>query len=75
MRGTRITLTTDIEALGTRHRAGDQGTVEEEHTDGYLTARMDDGRAAFPTRDEVHTRGALKGLGPAVPTVSTPRRN
>ncbi|MFJ4633054.1 hypothetical protein [Streptomyces sp. NPDC088847] len=56
MRGDRITLTTDIEALGTRHRAGDHGTVDEVHTDGHLTVRMDDGRPAFPTRDEVSTQ-------------------
>ena len=55
MRGTRITLTADIEALGTRHRAGDHGTVEEIHTDGHLTVRMDDGRRNFPAHDEVHT--------------------
>ncbi|MEU5713980.1 hypothetical protein [Streptomyces flaveolus] len=53
MRGTRITLTTDVEALGTRHHTGDQGTVEEVHTDGHLTVRMDDGRRNFPTKDEV----------------------
>ncbi|MFI8343962.1 hypothetical protein ACIF8W_28375 [Streptomyces sp. NPDC085639] len=55
MRGDRVTLTTDIEALGTRHKAGDQGTVEELHTGGHLTVRMDDGRTNFPTRDEVTT--------------------
>jgi hypothetical protein len=55
MRGSRITLTTDIEALGTRHHAGDQGTVDEVHTDGHLTVRMDDGRPAFSTQDEVTT--------------------
>ncbi|MFE1442954.1 hypothetical protein [Streptomyces sp. NPDC058739] len=55
MRGTRITLTTDIEALGTRHRAGEQGTVEEMHAGGHLTVGMDDGRRTFPTRDEVRT--------------------
>ncbi|MFJ4633586.1 hypothetical protein [Streptomyces sp. NPDC088847] len=55
MRGDRITLTTDIEALGTRHQAGDQGTVEGVHTDGHLTVRMDDGRRNFPTHDEVTT--------------------
>ncbi|MFI5945561.1 hypothetical protein ACIBCB_35690 [Streptomyces uncialis] len=55
MRGRRITLTTDVEALGTRHRAGDQGDVEEMHADGHLTVRMDDGRRAFPTEDEVTT--------------------
>ncbi|WP_329449217.1 hypothetical protein OG906_41080 (plasmid) [Streptomyces sp. NBC_01426] len=48
-------LTTNIEALGTRHQAGDQGTVEEVHTGGHLTVRMDDGRTNFPTRDEVTT--------------------
>ncbi|MFB7341229.1 hypothetical protein ACFRFJ_28275 [Streptomyces hydrogenans] len=53
MRGTRITLTTTVEALGNRHRAGEQGKVEETHTDGYLTVRMDDGRHNFPHRDEV----------------------
>ncbi|MFH8470945.1 hypothetical protein [Streptomyces sp. NPDC017991] len=53
MRGSRIKLITDIEALGARHRAGDLGTVEEVHTGGYLTVRMDDGRPNFPTRDEV----------------------
>ncbi|MFJ2271856.1 hypothetical protein ACIP4W_36500 [Streptomyces sp. NPDC088846] len=55
MRGDRITLTTDIEALGTRHQAGAQGTVEEVHTGGHLTVRMDDGRHNFPTYDEVTT--------------------
>nr|MDT0521296.1 hypothetical protein [Streptomyces sp. DSM 41633] len=55
MRGDRITLTTDIEALGTRHSAGDQGTVEEVHTGGHLTVRMDDGRTNFPAQDEVTT--------------------
>lgn len=55
MRGDRVTLTTDIEALGTRHQAGAQGTVEEVHTGGHLTVRMDDGRRNFPTRDEVTT--------------------
>lgn len=50
MRGDRVTLTTDIEALGTRHKAGDQGTVEELHTGGHLTVRMDDGRRNFPPR-------------------------
>ncbi|MGW6015584.1 hypothetical protein [Streptomyces sp. NPDC055210] len=53
MRGSRITLTNDIEALGTRHRAGDRGTVEEIHTCGHLTVRMDDGRPNFPTQEEV----------------------
>ncbi|MFH8470017.1 hypothetical protein [Streptomyces sp. NPDC017991] len=53
MRGSRITLTTDIEALGTRHRAGDRGTIEEVHAGGHLTVRMDDGRPNFPTEDEV----------------------
>ncbi|MDJ0385234.1 hypothetical protein [Streptomyces sp. G-G2] len=53
MRGDRITLTTDIEALGTRHQAGAQGTVEEVHTGGHLTVRMDDGSTNFPTRDGV----------------------
>ncbi|WP_158717550.1 hypothetical protein [Streptomyces sp. NRRL WC-3744] len=53
MRGIRITLTIDVDALGTRHRAGDQGTVEEVHTDGHLTVRMDNGRRNFPTHDEV----------------------
>ncbi|MFF5131028.1 hypothetical protein ACFY41_29405 [Streptomyces syringium] len=55
MRGDRVTLTTDIEALGTRHKAGDQGTVEEAHTGGHLTVRMDDGRTNFPTQGEVTT--------------------
>ncbi|MFH8558921.1 hypothetical protein ACH4FE_35765 [Streptomyces celluloflavus] len=55
MRGDRITLTTDIEALGHRHHAGDQGTVEEMHTGGGLVVRMDDGRHNFPTQDEVIT--------------------
>ncbi|MFJ3817781.1 hypothetical protein [Streptomyces sp. NPDC090056] len=53
MRGKRVTLTTGIEALGTRHRAGEQGTVTEVHTEGHLTVRMDDGRENFPTQDEV----------------------
>ncbi|WP_158070742.1 hypothetical protein [Streptomyces sp. CB00316] len=55
MRGTRIQLTADIEALGTRHKAGDQGTVEGVHTGGNLTVRMDDGRTTFPSQDEVTT--------------------
>jgi hypothetical protein len=55
MRGKRITLTTTVEALGTRHRAGEQGAVEEVHADGHLTVRMDDGRRTFPTGDEVTT--------------------
>ncbi|MFF3019721.1 hypothetical protein [Streptomyces sp. NPDC057939] len=55
MRGDRITLTNDIEALGTRHSAGEQGTVEAMHTGGYLTVRMDDGRTNFPSQDEVTT--------------------
>lgn len=55
MRGTRIQLTSDIEALGTRHKAGDQGTVEGVHTGGNLTVRMDDGRPNFPSQDEVTT--------------------
>lgn len=54
-RGTRVTLTTDMESLGRRHRAGEQGTVEGVHAGGHLTVRMDDGRPAFPTTDEVHT--------------------
>ncbi|WP_158076980.1 hypothetical protein [Streptomyces sp. CB02009] len=55
MRGSRVTLTTDVEALGTRHSAGDQGTVTEMHTGGHLTVRMDNGRDNFPTCDEVTT--------------------
>ncbi|MFE5560274.1 hypothetical protein [Streptomyces sp. NPDC056544] len=55
MRGDRVTLTNDIEALGTRHSAGEQGTVEGMHTGGYLTVRMDDGRTTFPAQDEVTT--------------------
>ncbi|UXX98041.1 hypothetical protein N7U49_47955 (plasmid) [Streptomyces sp. AD2-2] len=58
MRGTRITLTADIEALGTRHRTGDHGTVDEVHTDGHLTVRMDDGRRNFPTRG-AHRHGLM----------------
>ncbi|MFF4410150.1 hypothetical protein [Streptomyces sp. NPDC001404] len=54
MRGNRVTLTTDIEAAGTRHCAGEHGTVEQVHVDGYLTVRMDDGRRNFPTRNEVN---------------------
>ncbi|MCX5055093.1 hypothetical protein [Streptomyces sp. NBC_00474] len=53
MRDARITLTADVEALGHRHQAGDRGTVQGTHAGGYLTVRMDDGRTAFPTRDEV----------------------
>ncbi|MGW2464468.1 hypothetical protein ACWC4J_31055 [Streptomyces sp. NPDC001356] len=52
MRGTRITLTTDVEALGTRHRAGDRGVVEEVHVDGDVTVRMDDGRRTFLDSEE-----------------------
>ncbi|WP_162602927.1 hypothetical protein [Streptomyces sp. CS090A] len=55
MRGTRIQLTSDIEACGTRHKAGDQGTVEGVHIGGHLTVRMDDGRRNFPSQDEVTT--------------------
>lgn len=54
MRGQKIQLTADITALGTRHHTGDQGTVEEIHTDGHLTARMDDGRRQFPHTTEVN---------------------
>ncbi|MER7750250.1 hypothetical protein ABT013_33840 [Streptomyces bacillaris] len=53
MRGTRIKLTTDIQAGGTRHKAGAEGTVEKTHTGGDLTVRMDDGRTTFPSKDEV----------------------
>lgn len=53
MRGQRIKLTADVEALGTRHHKGDQGVIEEVHTGGHLTVRMDNGRPQFPTRDEV----------------------
>lgn len=53
MRGTRIELTTDVHALGTRHHAGDQGTVTGyDAMDGSLTVRMDDGRPQFPRTDE-----------------------
>lgn len=51
--GDRIELTTDVEALGTRHHTGDQGTVREVHVGGHLTVRMDDGRPQFPRTDEV----------------------
>ena len=51
-RGTRIELTTDMESLGHKHQAGDTGTVEELHTGGHMTARMDDGRTQFPHKDE-----------------------
>ncbi|MEU6595148.1 hypothetical protein ABZ923_39130 [Streptomyces sp. NPDC046881] len=52
MRGARVTLTTDVEALGTRHHTGDQGVVEEVHVDGDLTVRMDDGRRTFLGSEE-----------------------
>ena len=51
--GDRIQLTEDVEALGARHQAGEQGTVREVHVGGHLTARMDDGRTQFPHQDEV----------------------
>ena len=51
-RGDRIELTADIEALGHKHQAGDKGTVQEIHTGGYLTARMDNGRTNFPHTNE-----------------------
>jgi hypothetical protein len=50
--GDRIELTVTVEALGTRHQAGDRGTVQGVDPGGYLIARMDDGRTAFPHRDE-----------------------
>jgi len=50
--GDRIELTVTVEALGTRHQAGDRGTVQGSDPDGYLIARMDDGRTAFPRHDE-----------------------
>ena len=73
MRGTGITLTTDIEALGTRHRAGDQGKGRRSTPNGHSMCVWTTVVLLFPPGTKVHTRGELKGLGPAVPTVSTPR--
>lgn len=53
MRGEKVELTVDVDSLGTRHRAGDRGEVTGVHADGYLTVRMDDGRAQFPRAGEV----------------------
>ncbi|KMS74214.1 hypothetical protein ACM01_14945 [Streptomyces viridochromogenes] len=52
MIGQRIELTTDMESLGHKHKAGDQGRVEELHTGGHLTVRMDNGRPQFPRTGE-----------------------
>lgn len=57
MRGNRIELTTDVTALGHTHQAGDRGTVQELHSDGYLTVRMDDGRPQFPHAEETRPTG------------------
>lgn len=51
--GIRIELTARIEAFGRVAEAGDQGVIQEKHTGGLLTVRMDDGRPQFPSRDEV----------------------
>jgi hypothetical protein len=56
LHGQRVQLTTDIEAVGTRHQAGEQGTVHSsDRTDGYLIVRMDDGRTNFPHTSETRT--------------------
>lgn len=51
--GNRIELTAQIEAFGRVARIGDQGVIQEMHTGGHLTVRMDDGRPQFPRREEV----------------------
>lgn len=51
--GSRIELIAQVEAFGRVAEVGDQGVVQEIHTGGLLTVRMDDGRPQFPHRNEV----------------------
>lgn len=50
MRNERVELTADVTSLNDHiHYAGDRGTVQERHTGGSLTVKMDsDGRTNFP---------------------------
>ncbi|WP_010361183.1 hypothetical protein, partial [Streptomyces acidiscabies] len=60
--GNRIELTARIEAFDRVAEIGDQGVIQEMHTGGHLTVRMDDGRPQFPRHDEVTV---LHGADPA----------
>ncbi|MFD7867599.1 hypothetical protein [Streptomyces sp. NPDC059783] len=51
--GARIELTARIQAFDRVAEIGDQGVIQEMHTGGHLTVRMDDGRPQFPRRNEV----------------------
>ncbi|MDV9190941.1 hypothetical protein R6L23_22465 [Streptomyces sp. SR27] len=51
--GSRIELTATVTALGHTAHPGEQGTVQGTDPDGCLIVRMDNGRPAFPHRDEV----------------------
>lgn len=52
VRNDRIELTAEVTALGHTHHEGDHGVVQEVHTGGLLTVRMDDGRTQFPHTNE-----------------------
>jgi len=51
-RGDRIELTATVTALGHTAHEGEQGTVQGSDPDGYLIARMDNGRTTCPHESE-----------------------
>ncbi|MFD5415234.1 hypothetical protein [Streptomyces nojiriensis] len=70
--GARIELTTRIEAFGRVAEIGDQGVIQEMHTGGHLTVRMDDGRPQFPRHDEVTVIADGTAARPPAPASTQP---
>ncbi|MFJ9101152.1 hypothetical protein ACIRJM_22105 [Streptomyces sp. NPDC102405] len=53
VRGDHVELVAEVTALGYTARPGEMGEVEEVHTGGLMTVRLENGRRTFPYRDEV----------------------
>jgi hypothetical protein len=58
VRGDCVELVAPVTALGHTAHPGDMGRVEEVHTGGLMTVRLENGRHTFPHRDEVIRAGS-----------------
>lgn len=56
--GARIELTARIDAMGFTAHPGEQGVIQELHTNGQYIVRMDNGRTQFPRRNEMTSPGS-----------------